>query len=80
MYYVLLPLSLIGLWLARRRRELVWPVLALAFGASVVFTIAAGTRYRAPLEPLIAILACSAVVRWRERRAGAPPPAAAATP
>jgi hypothetical protein len=37
-------------------------VLALALAASVVFTIDAGTRYRAPLEPLIAVLACSAVL------------------
>lgn len=68
MYYVLLPLALIGLWLARRRRDLLLPIGALALGASVVFTIAAETRYRAPLEPLIAILACSALVAWRERR------------
>jgi 4-amino-4-deoxy-L-arabinose transferase-like glycosyltransferase len=61
-YYVLFPLALIGLWRWRRRRELLWPVLALALAASVVFTIDAGTRYRAPLEPLIAVLACSAVL------------------
>jgi 4-amino-4-deoxy-L-arabinose transferase-like glycosyltransferase len=60
-YDVLLPLALVGLWRARRRRALVWGVLALALGASIVFTVDSGTRYRAPLEPLIAVLACVGV-------------------
>jgi 4-amino-4-deoxy-L-arabinose transferase-like glycosyltransferase len=58
-YYVLLPLALIGLWRARRRRGLALAVLAIALGASITFTVEAGTRYRAPLEPLIAVLACA---------------------
>ena len=62
-YWVLLPLALGGLWLARRRRGLVIPLLALVASASVVFTAEAGTRYRAPFEPLIAVLACFAAVR-----------------
>ena len=61
-YAVLLPLALLGLWRSRRNRMLVLGVLAIAFGASVVFTADAGTRYRATLEPLIAVLACAAVV------------------
>jgi hypothetical protein len=56
-YDVLLPLALIGLWRARRRRYIVLGLLALAFGASIVFTTDSGTRYRAPLEPVIAVLA-----------------------
>jgi 4-amino-4-deoxy-L-arabinose transferase-like glycosyltransferase len=59
MYYVLLPLAVVGLFRMRRRRDLLLPVLALALAASVVFTIASGTRYRAPIEPLIVVLACS---------------------
>jgi hypothetical protein len=59
LYLVLLPLSLVGLWRVRRRREVLFGVLAVALGASIVFTAAAGTRYRAPLEPLIAVLACA---------------------
>jgi len=51
----------VGLWRLRRRRELVLPVLAMALAASVVFTVAAATRYRLPLEPLIVILACAAL-------------------
>ena len=61
-YLVLLPLALIGLWRARRRHALVLGVLAIALGASIVFTVDAGTRYRATLEPLIAILACAGVL------------------
>lgn len=61
MYYVLLPLAIVGLWRLRRRRELLWPLVALALAASVVFTVASGTRYRAPLEPVIVILACSVI-------------------
>lgn len=61
-YVVLLPLALVGLWRLRRNRMLVLGVLAIAFGASVVFTVDAGTRYRATLEPLIAALACAGVL------------------
>jgi hypothetical protein len=71
MYYVLLPLALFGLWKARSRRALVVGLLAMALAASVVFTVASGTRYRAPLEPLIVILAMSALLA----RAPAPAPA-----
>jgi 4-amino-4-deoxy-L-arabinose transferase-like glycosyltransferase len=65
MYYVLAPLALAGLWLSRGRREIVVPLLLTALAASVVFTIDSGTRYRAPLEPVIVVLACSAVARTR---------------
>ncbi len=67
MYDVLLPLALVGLWRLRRRRALVWGVLALALGASIVFTVDAGTRYREPLEPLIAVLACAGVLGARSQ-------------
>jgi 4-amino-4-deoxy-L-arabinose transferase-like glycosyltransferase len=61
-YYVLLPLALVGLWRARRRLEVVAPALALAAVASLAFTVVATTRYRAPLEPLVAIMAAYALV------------------
>lgn len=61
-YDVLLPLGLVGLWRARRRRALVLAVLAVAVGASIVFTGDSGTRYRATLEPLIAVLACAGLL------------------
>jgi len=49
-----------------------WPLVALAIVASVVVTTEAHTRYRAPHEPLIVVLACPNVpalaARWRARR------------
>jgi 4-amino-4-deoxy-L-arabinose transferase-like glycosyltransferase len=79
MYYALLPLALLGLWRFRSRRTLVIPVLLAALAASVVFTTAAGTRYRAPLEPLIVVLACAFVVDVvAKRRSPKQPPAPAA--
>ncbi len=64
-YYVVLALALLGLWRARRRRMLVFGVLAIALGASVVYTADSGTRYRAPLEPLLAVLACAGALGAR---------------
>jgi 4-amino-4-deoxy-L-arabinose transferase-like glycosyltransferase len=64
-YDVLLPLCLLGLWRVRRRRSLALGVLAMALAASIVFTVASGTRYRAPFEPLIAVLACAGVMGAR---------------
>jgi MYXO-CTERM domain-containing protein len=55
--------ALAGLWRHRRRRGLVLAVLALFFATAVAYTGDGGTRYRAPLEPLIAILAVAAFVR-----------------
>jgi hypothetical protein len=52
--------------------RLLWPLVALAMAASLVVTTEAHTRYRAPLEPLIVVIACSNVpalaARWRTRR------------
>ena len=61
MYFVILPLALFGLWQARRRREVLVPILALFVAASVTFTVIAGTRYRAPIEPLLVVLAGAAL-------------------
>jgi hypothetical protein len=73
-YYVLLPLAVLALWRLRHRREIVIPVLALALAASVIHTVASNTRYRAPLEPVIAVLACSLLAHGRRPTApvGAP--------
>jgi hypothetical protein len=65
MYYALLPLALVGLWRVRHRRELLVPFVATAISLSVVFTIQAGTRYRAPVEPVIVVLACSNLTALR---------------
>lgn len=81
MYLPLLALALWALWRLRARRALVLPVLAVALAASVVYTSASGTRYRAPLEPLeplVVALACSTpLIAWAGARLagerGAPP-------
>jgi hypothetical protein len=71
MYWPLLALALVGLGLAwrRGRRRLVLAVAALALAASVVYTGDGTTRYRAPLEPLIVVLAASAAAPWAGPRA-----------
>lgn len=62
--YVLVALAaLAGLLRHRRRRGLVLAVLALFLATAIAYTGDGGTRYRAPLEPLFAILAVSAFVR-----------------
>lgn len=72
MYWLLLVAALVGLWRLRRRPRLLWPLLATIVAASIVVTTEAHTRYRAPLEPLIVVLACSNVPAvlgwWRARR------------
>ena len=61
LYYLLVPLAALGLWRLRKRRSLLVPVLALVASASLAFTVIGGTRYRAPLEPLLVVLAASLV-------------------
>jgi 4-amino-4-deoxy-L-arabinose transferase-like glycosyltransferase len=74
MYYVLLPLAAFGLWLVRRRRDVILPMAMLALTSSIVFTVDASTRYRAPLEPLIAMFAVAGaaalVAKVQTRRSG----------
>jgi hypothetical protein len=65
-YWLLLPFALLGL--TRLRREHLAALLTVALLSSVAYTIVSGTRYRAPLEPVIAILACSGVAALAGRR------------
>jgi 4-amino-4-deoxy-L-arabinose transferase-like glycosyltransferase len=65
LYWVMLPLAVYGVWRMRRAPRLFWPIVVLAAAASIVFTVDASTRYRAPLEPLIATLAVAAVIPTR---------------
>ena len=62
LYWVALALALWCLWRFRRRIALVVPLLAIAVAASITVIPDAATRYRAPLEPVIAMLACAAVL------------------
>jgi 4-amino-4-deoxy-L-arabinose transferase-like glycosyltransferase len=89
-YLVVALLALAALWRHRARRGLVLSVLALLLATAVVYTGDGGTRYRAPLEPLLAVLAVGAFVSAasvREaradrsgRRAGPEPEQAAGPP
>jgi hypothetical protein len=62
MYWVLLAVALTGLWRLRRRLTLLLPILAAVAAMAVVFTVDGGTRYRAPVEPLLVVIACSSAV------------------
>jgi len=72
MYFVLLPLAVVGAVLARRRHVPIYPLLAFpaVVVLSVLFTIGQ-TRYRAPAEISLVLLAAVAVeagIRaWRQR-------------
>jgi 4-amino-4-deoxy-L-arabinose transferase-like glycosyltransferase len=70
-WWALLGLGIAGLWFARHRRALVVPLLAMFVLATFVYIGNSGTRYRAPFEPVFAVLACSALAHIRERRFGA---------
>jgi MYXO-CTERM domain-containing protein len=69
MWWPLLGLALFALWRQRRRPALVVPLLLAALGASVVYTSDAETRYRAPLQPLVVVLAASVLAPLAARRA-----------
>jgi len=71
-YYVLLAAALVALWRLRARRTLVYPLLTMALAASVVFTSAAATRYRLPLEPALVVLASYALVAALDKSRPAP--------
>ena len=83
MYWVLLPLGIYGVVIARRRAVMVYPLLVfpLAVALSTSLTIGA-IRYRAPAEiplVLVAAVGIDQLARaWRRRRAAtsdtAPPP------
>jgi hypothetical protein len=72
-YYGVLVAAAIGLWRLRRRPRLLWPLIVTFIAASIVVTTEGHTRYRAPIEPLLVVLACSnvpAVTAWWRRRTG----------
>jgi 4-amino-4-deoxy-L-arabinose transferase-like glycosyltransferase len=72
-YWVLLAGALAAVWRLRARRAVVVPLLLGAAAASVVFTVAAATRYRVPYEPVVVILASTTIVwLWDRARGRAP--------
>lgn len=84
LYYPLLLLALVGLRRLTRAQQLTIGALVLA--ASVVYLGDAGTRYRAPIEPLIVVLAMAAlplparVRAWLGDGSGAAPAPAPVAP
>jgi SAM-dependent methyltransferase len=64
-WWILLPLGLVGLWMVRRRPGIAVPLACMFALACFVYIANSGTRYRAPFEPVFAVLACSAVAAWR---------------
>ena len=65
MWWVILPLGLVGLFLARGRRGIVIPLVAMFLLATLIYIGNSGTRYRAPFEPVMVVLACSALAARR---------------
>ncbi len=74
-YWLMLPLALAGLWQLWRtgRRRVVLALATVALGSSVAYTSDAGTRYRAPVEPVICVLAVGGALALRGRLRGASP-------
>lgn len=73
MYYVLAVSSIVGAWLLRRRRVIIYPMLAVVANVVVSVIVAFGqTRYRSPMEVVLVVLAavtCEVVLpRRRPRR------------
>ena len=62
-YYPLMALSLVGLVLLRRRRVPILPFLAIAATITITAATSFGvTRYRAPVDGMLPVLAAGAVV------------------
>jgi hypothetical protein len=72
-YYLMLPFAIAGLVVMRRRRVPIFPMLAIAL--SVTFTVATSfgiTRYRAPVDVVMPVLAAVAIdAMWRRSRRAA---------
>lgn len=59
-YWLAMPFAVLGAWRLRRRsRAIAWSVVAFAVGLTLTYSFQAGTRYRAPAEPLIIALAAA---------------------
>ena len=68
-YYLLLAPALYGLVVLRRRGLIIWPVLVItgvvAFTAAITFGV---TRYRAPVDALLPVLAAVGIMGFIDRR------------
>ena len=68
MYWALAPLAVVGAFLLRRRRRLLWPLLAIAVTVTLVAASTYGQqRFRIAAEPAILVLAAVALDAARRR-------------
>jgi len=80
-YWMVLPFAMLGLVVLRRRRIPIFPYLAIAASVTVTVAISFGiTRYRAPVDAVLPVLAAIALDalwrRYRRRHAPGRDPAA----
>ena len=77
-YFPLLALSILGLVVLRRRRVPILPFLAIAATITITAATSFGiTRYRAPVDAMLPVLAGGALVwlfEWSCARASRPTP------
>lgn len=68
-YYLLLPFAIGGLVVMRRRRVPIFPMIAIAVSVTVTVALSFGiTRYRAPVDAVLPVLAAVALdALWRRR-------------
>jgi hypothetical protein len=68
-YYLLLPFAIGGLVVMRRRRVPIFPMIAIAMSVTITVAFSFGiTRYRAPVDAVLPVLAAVAIdALWRRR-------------
>ena len=69
-YYLMMPFAIGGLVVMRRRRVPIFPMLAIALSVTVTVALSFGiTRYRAPVDVVLPVLAAVAIdALWRRSR------------
>jgi hypothetical protein len=68
-YYLMLPFAIGGLVVMRRRRVPIFPMIAIAVSVTITVALSFGiTRYRAPVDAVLPVLAAVALdALWRRR-------------
>lgn len=69
-WYIVAVLAVVGILVVSRRPSVtVWPLLAVLVTVLVTVALTFGqTRYRAPAEPAVVVLAAAALTAWHRRR------------
>ncbi len=81
-YYLMLPFAIGGLVVMRRRRVPIFPMIAIAVSVTVTVAFSFGiTRYRAPVDVVLPVLAAVAIdALWRRRDRPADEPSTTTDP